>query len=220
MIVQRPRKIKMYKESLEGVLKAFRMHPDVFDHRLVNEEMISKVEAWVDTRIFGSNNLPYCALIPFADNLNHSDTWIQMNTINKDLHKLGQQAPGSYYKQRKYIIDVSMLYDENDKLSSDELANVSGRFSSVNYEANKLKFESCEGHQAFLEMHPDKAIWDVPWMVENFKDEESDDDDDEESDDQEPEEEVKTTQDFKEKMEKKCLKVDRKQSLKPFTELE
>jgi outer membrane scaffolding protein for murein synthesis (MipA/OmpV family) len=76
-----------------------------------------------------------------------------------------------------------MLYDEIDKLSSDELANVSGRFSRVNYEANKLKFESCEGHQAFLETHPDKVIWDIPWMVENFKDEESDDDDDEESDD-------------------------------------
>jgi len=58
-------------------------------------------------------------------------------------------------------------------------------------------------------------------MVENFKDEESDDDDDDDdSDEEETKEEIKTTQDFKEKMEKKCLKVDRKQSLKPFTELE
>jgi len=29
-----------------------------------------------------------------------------------------------------------------------------------------------------LEVYSDKAIWDVPWMVENFKDEDSDDDDD------------------------------------------
>ena len=58
-------------------------------------------------------------------------------------------------------------------------------------------------------------------MVENFKDEESDDDDDDDdSEEEEIKEEIKTTQDFKEKMEKKCLKVDRKQSLKPFTELE
>lgn len=76
LIVQRPRKTKMYQESLQGALKVFRMHPEVFDQRLITEENVSKVEAWVDTRIFGSNNLPYCALIPFADNLNHSDIWI------------------------------------------------------------------------------------------------------------------------------------------------
>jgi len=37
-------------------------------------------------------------------------------------------------------------------------------------------------------VYPDKAIWDVPWMVENFKDEESDDDYD---DDDSEEEEIK-----------------------------
>ena len=66
-----------------------------------------------------------------------------------------------------------------------------------------------------MEGNPGKAIWDVPWMVEHFKDEDTE----EESSDSEDEAEDKPT-DFKAKMEKKCLKVDRKQSLKPFTELE
>jgi len=110
MIVQRPRKTKMYRESLEQALSIFKQHPEVFDQRYVTEETISKVEAWVDTRIFGSNNLPSCALIPFADNLNHSDVWIQMSAVNKDYHKLGNAAPGSYCRMKKFLIDLSMLY--------------------------------------------------------------------------------------------------------------
>jgi len=62
--------------------------------------------------------------------------------------------------------------------------NVTGRFSRHNYQANKLKFESCEGHLAFLELNPGKAIWDVPWMVEHFKDEETDESSDEEEEEE------------------------------------
>lgn len=73
--------------------------------------MVMKVEAWVDTRIFGASNLPGCALIPFADALNHSDNWIAMNSVNKEIHKLGKDAPGGYFRKRKFLIDFSVMYD-------------------------------------------------------------------------------------------------------------
>lgn len=96
LILQRFRQGQTYRESVESVMACFKMHPEVFDPKFVNAETLMMVEAWVDTRVFGSNNLPTCALVPFADALNHGDNWIQMNSVNKEIHHLGQQAPGGY----------------------------------------------------------------------------------------------------------------------------
>lgn len=91
------------------VIAALSLHPDVFDPKLINEETIHRVEAWVDTRVFGSTNMTTCALIPFADALNHSDAWINMNTVNKSIHHLGNKAPGAYFRPEKYLIDFSVI---------------------------------------------------------------------------------------------------------------
>jgi hypothetical protein len=48
-------------------------------------------------------------LIPFADALNHSDAWINMNTVNKSIHHLGNKAPGAYFRPEKYLIDFSVI---------------------------------------------------------------------------------------------------------------
>ena len=65
------------------------MHPDVFSQKDLTIELLEKIEAWVDTRVFGTTNMNSCALIPFADALNHSDCWIQMHTVNKSIHLKG-----------------------------------------------------------------------------------------------------------------------------------
>lgn len=53
----------------------------------------------------------------------------------------------------------------------------------------------------------DKGIWDVPWMTENFSDEDSDNGDSEESEEEE-------------KQVKKPTKIDPRQGLMPHVELE
>ena len=89
---------------------------------------------------------------------------------------------------------------------------------------------TAESHRLFLELNKDKYIWDVPWMTDTFKDDESSDDDAEsesEDEDEEEEEETKDSQntgdeavdEFKEKMMTQ-VKFNRRNSLKPFTELE
>lgn len=99
------------------------------------------------------------------------------------------------------------MYDDLQDFNQEELLNIKGRFSRENYETNQNTFESCTNHTKLM-ASGDRGIWDVPWMVENYSDEDSDDDDSEESE----EEEVK--------VEKPPAKVDRKNSLKPFTDLE
>jgi len=76
LILTRIKNSNTYKDSLYDVLKVFQSHPDVFNQKFVTEEIVRRVEAWVDTRVFGSHNLPSCALVPFADSINHSDSWI------------------------------------------------------------------------------------------------------------------------------------------------
>ena len=182
------------------VVAALRMHPDVFDPKLITEENVQRVEAWVDTRVFGSHNTITCALIPFADALNHSDVWINMNTVNKSVHHLGKQAPGSYCHNAKYLIDFSVMHDELSKFSEEEQLNLKGRFSQANYEANKIKFESCEGFTKFRDENKDKGIWDMPWMVQNFRDEDSDSASEDEDESDEEETKDITEERFKDKL--------------------
>lgn len=68
-----------------------------------------------------------------------------------------------------------MIYKDLSKFSEEELLNIKGRFNLVNFKANQLVFENFQSHLKFLEENKDKAIWDVPWMIEHYHDSESED---------------------------------------------
>jgi len=69
---------------------------------MVNDDLLLRLEACVDTRIFGANNTNSCAMIPFCDAINHSCVRATNSSVNKTLHKLGTESPGSYYTPKKF----------------------------------------------------------------------------------------------------------------------
>lgn len=209
IILSRFRNVQTYRESLENAMAVFRRHPDVFSQSFVTEKVVRRIEAWVDTRVFGSHNMPSCALIPFADAINHCDSWIQMNSVNSQLHPQGKQAPGGYCREKKYLIDFSVMYSDLSRFTADERLNIAGRFNHDNYQANQTKFEDCQ--QRVDAVKSGIAIWEVEWMQETFSDEDSDDELESESSEEEESKETKSP---------KTDKVDRLNSLKPFIDLE
>jgi len=65
--------------------------------------------AQVCSRCFGWG-MPTTAMIPYADNLNHSDKFIVNETIHKRLHLLGDKNEGTYFQRDKFMSDYSAIY--------------------------------------------------------------------------------------------------------------
>jgi hypothetical protein len=66
-------RIEQYKNSLEKIYYCLKKHPEVFTNKkIVNLEFMMRLEACVDTRIFGTSRLRNSAMIPFCDAINHS----------------------------------------------------------------------------------------------------------------------------------------------------
>ena len=119
--------------ELDEVLSKY---PDVFPPNSVTEQLFYKFYAQVCTRCFGWG-LPSTAMIPMADNCNHSDVTIVQEIINKEMH-LNAEHGTTYFTKTKMMNDYTINFEpwqyENDAIKS---ANVKGRYSRANYEANK-----------------------------------------------------------------------------------
>lgn len=87
-------------EQMEKVLSAY---PELFPN--VNKKSFLSFYAQVCTRCFGYG-LPYCAMIPMADNLNHSDVNVSCEVINKTLH-LEADESSTYFTKTKFMNDYS-----------------------------------------------------------------------------------------------------------------
>ena len=117
-------------------------YPDIFKHSTLNPDLFYKFYAQVCTRCFGWG-LPSTAMIPMADNCNHSDVTVVQEIVHKQKH-LEANRQSSYFTKTKYMNDYSVCYD-NDEYEGDasKTLNVKGRYSKANYEANK-QFTSVE----------------------------------------------------------------------------
>jgi hypothetical protein len=91
-------------------------YPDVFKREFVTWELLEKLEACVDTRVFGTSRLASCSLIPFCDAINHSCVRNSNQSVNKTLHLQGPQAAGSYFTPKKFLIDYTIVFGETDKI--------------------------------------------------------------------------------------------------------
>ena len=88
------------------------------------------------TRCFGWG-LPSTAMIPMADNCNHSDVTIVQEIINRQMHLVTE--PGeTYFTKTKMMNDYSINFDpsqyQNDAIKT---ANVKGRYSKANFISNR-----------------------------------------------------------------------------------
>ncbi len=91
-------------------------YPDVFKREFVTWELLEKLEACVDTRVFGTSRLASCSLIPFCDAINHSCVRNSNQSVNKTLHLHGPQAAGSYFTPKKFSIDYTIVFGDTDKI--------------------------------------------------------------------------------------------------------
>ena len=137
---------------------------------MVTFEFLEKLEACVDTRVFGTSRLFSCSLIPFCDAINHSCVRNSNQSVNKTLHLQGPEASGSYFTPKKFAIDYSVVFGDIDKMEETQARYISGLFNQGNYYSNQsVDFAD------FTSRNPEKSIWEVPWIVEKWAQQDNDD---------------------------------------------
>lgn len=181
-------------------------YPDIFDHSSIKPEIFYKFYAQVCTRCFGWG-LPSTAMIPMADNCNHSDVTVVQEIVHRQMH-LSAERDSQYFTKTKFMNDYSLMFDEAD-YEGDETrtVNVKGRFNKANYESNR-QFTAIDKIKNALDQG--MQIWDVPCIRETYT-EDNDTEEDEESDD-EDQEESKQNQDLLNKLHN--MLGDRKATIK------
>lgn len=123
-------------------------YPYIFPMSQVNSSLFYKFYAQVCTRCFGWG-LPSTAMIPMADNHNHSDVTVVQEILNKRMH-LQADEESNYYTKTKFMNDYSLNFSEDEYIGDPTLTlNVKGRFSKSNFEANR-KFTCNEKIKAAL----------------------------------------------------------------------
>ena len=129
-----------YKRELEeewtSIAACLAKYPDVFLESSREPGVFYKFYAQVCTRCFGWG-LPSTAMIPMADNCNHSDVTVVQEIVHKEMHLIADRT-SQYFTRTKYMNDYSIVFDDSN-YSDDrtKTLNVKGRFNHDNYESNK-----------------------------------------------------------------------------------
>ena len=157
-----------YKTELESEWAEFcemmGRYPDVFQASTIDPDLFYKFYAQVCTRCFGWG-LPSTALIPMADNCNHSDVSVVQEIVHKGLHLTSERGE-NYFTKTKYMNDFSLNYDQDEyQNDTDKTKRVKGYFNKANYESNK-KFQSVE--QIKEGLASGIQIWDVPCIRDQY----------------------------------------------------
>lgn len=124
-------------------------YPSVFPHTIVDPKLFYKFYAQVCTRCFGWG-LPSTAMIPMADNFNHSDVTVVQEIVHKPSH-ITADTSSKYFTKTKYMNDYSICFDAAEYAGHEmKTKNVTGRYSRKNYQANQ-QFQDVEKIKAALD---------------------------------------------------------------------
>lgn len=176
------RDIEKEWNDIKGVLETYPQH---FSKELIDRELFMRIFAQVCSRCFGWG-LPTTAMIPMADNMNHSHA----TCVNETIHK-GFQAnfepkkpwggvPRRYFTRDKFMNDYSQIYGEID-IARNPVNILGGRFSRENFNKNIQKYS--------VETWVGEYSRDVPVWEMTYKEEDWDEDNDTEEEEDEEEEE-------------------------------
>ena len=179
-----------YKKELQQewmeLVHCLAKYPEIFKIESMRPELFFKFYAQVCTRCFGWG-LPSTAMIPMADNLNHSDVTIVQEIVTKAIH-INAERKSPYFTKTKFMNDYSICFDDADWQGDHvKTVNVKGRFNQLNFEANK-KFTSIQKIKESLDLGV--QLWDVPCIREFYT--EDNDTEEESSDEEEAKEQAKT----------------------------
>ena len=131
-------------------------YPDLFPKEIRTKECYLQYYCVVTTRCFG-NGIPYPALIPMADNLNHSSNDNSCELITKSLH-LSADKESPYYTKFKFMNNYSSAFLGLNSV------NVTGRFNKQNFTANQLLYSTDE----YRKHSATKHIWQIPYIKETY----------------------------------------------------
>jgi len=127
---------KEYKKELfeewTEMARCMAKYPDIFNHESLKPEVFYKFYAQVCTRCFGWG-LPSTAMIPMADNHNHSDVTVVQEVVHKGM-QLAAERPSQYFTKTKYMNDYSICFDEAEYAGDrTRTINVKGRYNKQNF---------------------------------------------------------------------------------------
>ena len=162
--------LDFYRGSLKKVRSFLKKYPLVFNQALLKDDLLERLEACVDTRVFGSSRIKSCSMIPFCDAINHSCVRNSNQSVNKTLHLQGPEAAGSYFTPKKFAINYSIVFGETDQLEQSQQDYVKGLFNRDLYEQNQpAEFGK------FSAENPELGIWEMPWIIEKWAQQDNDD---------------------------------------------
>lgn len=165
-----------YKEDIEAEWKEVELlllrYPQHFCLQLVDRNLFMRVFAQVCSRCFGWG-LPTTAMIPMADNLNHSYVSVLNETINTNLH-LEADEKSHYFTKDKFMNNYEDVFTEEQITKAP--FNVQGRLKRDVFKQNVAKF-SVENWKRMIQ---EAQIWELPYYHEDFE-EDNDTSDEEES---------------------------------------
>lgn len=182
------RDIEKEWQDMKNVLTRYSEH---FDAQLVDRGLFMRIFAQVCSRCFGWG-LPTTAMIPMADNLNHSHG----TCINEAVHREFQArylpraqdknyggVPKKYFTREKFMNDYSTMFDET-YIEQYPVNILGGRFSRENFKKNIEKYSLQTWQRELKEGVP---LWSMTYKEEDYEEDNDTEEEDEESEDEDPE---------------------------------
>lgn len=174
------RDIELEWKELELVMLSYPQH---FKLEIIDRHLFMRIFAQVCSRCFGWG-LPTTAMIPMADNLNHSHISVINETIHLDLQTKVDKS-SKYFTKDKFMNDYSQLYNEEQIALYKQ--NVTGYFNREKFNENVKKYSL----ENWKEEIKEKDLWEVSYREEDC-DEDNDTSEEEEDEDFDAEYETKT----------------------------
>lgn len=177
------RDIEKEWQDMKSVLMTY---PEYFSHELLDRQLFMRIFAQVCSRCFGWG-LPTTAMIPMADNCNHSHGTCVNETINKDfqsdylpLKPNFGNVPRKYFTREKFMNDYSAAFT-SEQVEASTVNITGGRFSRDNFNHNIEKYSIETLRREIEEQVP---LWKMTFKYDDF------DEDNDTSEEEESEEEV------------------------------
>ena len=167
-------------EEWETIKPVLQKHVNLFGEELIERRQFLSFYAQVCTRCFGYG-LPFTAMIPMADTLNHSDVNTTNEVVSRSLH-LSADEECAYFTKTKFMNDYSggPIFADTDEKSPLDYLNIHGRLDRELYKQNQFLYSV----EAFAEHAATKQLWEVPFAKLDFEEDNDTSDEDAESDDE------------------------------------
>lgn len=161
-------------------------YPEHFSHEILDRKLFMIIFAQVCSRCFGWG-LPTTAMIPMADNCNHSHGTCVNETIHTNfqsdylpLKQNNVKVPRKYFTREKFMNDYSAAFT-SEQIEANNANITGGRFSRDNFNHNIDKYSIETLRKEIDEQVP---LWKMTFKFDDY-DEDNDTEEEKSSDEEE-----------------------------------